>query len=85
MGIIHGLNRTATMLYLVAAPLKLYIFKYEQNNNRLLDRFCARIYFSFATIFANLIFFLRHFLELGAQFLAIFRPKKKDQVFDHFC
>ena len=28
---------------------------------------------------------LRHFLDIGARFLAIFRPKKKGKVFGHFC
>ena len=37
-GIIHGLNRTTTKtLFSDTAHLKLCIFKYEQNNNRLLE------------------------------------------------
>ena len=39
-GVNHGLNRTATLvLFLVAAYLKLYIFKYEGNNKRLLKQY----------------------------------------------
>ena len=45
-------------------------------------RVCARIYFSFATIFANQIF-LCHFLKLRARFLAFFR-QKEPLVFGHF-
>ena len=40
-------------------------------------RVCARIYFSFATIFANLIFFCAIFLNLEPDFWPFFAPKSK--------
>ena len=58
-----------------------------------IPRVCARIYFSFATIFANQIFFVCHFLKLRARFWVIFcqkrarfwgifRKKKRSSVFN---